>query len=256
MRDKRIWFVIGCILVIGIAITSYTSSYIKEPVKEAAAAQEIEPQSVLKEGAAAKMTGGPEKEAEAAKAAAVPEKDAETAKIAVAPDEKAETADAVPETAETNAEIAAVAYESEAAAQSVQKEVQAADSASADAADAGENVYVQRLKNLDAQLQKMREEDANSNVYSIRTSADTELKLWESEMNTVYNGLLSELSKEDAVTLAREQQEWLKNRDGRASELSAKGNSATETISYTAALVSLTRDRAYALAEKYQETSP
>lgn len=246
MRDKRIWFVIGCILVIGIAITSYTSFYIKEPAETVAIAsvQDMAPQSALADGAVTKMAG-------------VPEKGAETAKMAGAPEREVETADAAPEMA------------AEAAAQSVSGEVQAAAADSADAADAGasagrsgisgvagENVYVQRLKNLDAQLQKMREEDANSNVYSIRTSADTELKLWESEMNTVYNGLLAQLSKEDAAALAKEQQEWLKNRDGRASELSAKGNSATETISYTAALVSLTRDRAYELAEKCQETAP
>lgn len=30
MKDRRIWVIIGCILVVGIAITSYTSSVVKK----------------------------------------------------------------------------------------------------------------------------------------------------------------------------------------------------------------------------------
>ncbi len=105
--------------------------------------------------------------------------------------------------------------------------------------------YRQRLEDLDNQIQKMREEDAAesaSNVYSIKTSAETELKLWEGEMGTIYNGLLELLSQEDAAALAAEQQEWLKNRDLKAAEGTVR-NSSVESLGYAATLVSLTRDR-------------
>lgn len=34
MKDRRIWVIIGCILVVGIAITSYTSSVVKKVPQE------------------------------------------------------------------------------------------------------------------------------------------------------------------------------------------------------------------------------
>lgn len=72
--------------------------------------------------------------------------------------------------------------------------------------------YRKRLEDLDTQILKMREEETDSNVYSIKTSAETELKLWEGELNSIYNALMEMLSQEDAAKLASEQQEWLKNR--------------------------------------------
>ena len=115
--------------------------------------------------------------------------------------------------------------------------------------------YRKRLEDLDTQILKMREEETDSNVYSIKTSAETELKLWEGELNSIYNALMEMLSQEDAAKLASEQQEWLKNRDARAAESSGRNSGSMEGISYAAALVSLTRDRAYELAGRYEEAN-
>ena len=118
--------------------------------------------------------------------------------------------------------------------------------------------YRQRLKDLDNQIQKMRKEDrtdSSSNVYSIKTSAQTELKLWEGELNSIYNALLEMLSREDAAALAAEQQEWLKKRDLKAAECTSKTDSSVEGLGYAATLVSLTRERAYELAGKYEEAN-
>ena len=103
--------------------------------------------------------------------------------------------------------------------------------------------YRKRLEDLDTQILKMREEETDSNVYSIKTSAETELKLWEGELNSIYNALMEMLSQEDAAKLASEQQEWLKNRDARAAESSGRNSGSMEGISYAATLASLTRDR-------------
>ena len=39
--------------------------------------------------------------------------------------------------------------------------------------------YTDRLRNLDSQIQKMQEQETDSNVYSAKTSAETQLKMWD-----------------------------------------------------------------------------
>ena len=113
-------------------------------------------------------------------------------------------------------------------------------------------IYRKRLNDPDAQIQKMREEEKDPNVYSIKTSAETEVKMWDSEMNTVYNALLAILPQEEAEALAKEQKEWLKTRESSAAEQSGKtGN--VGGITYSSSLVNLIRDRAYELADRYEE---
>lgn len=86
----------------------------------------------------------------------------------------------------------------------------------------------------------------------LKTSAETEVKMWDSEMNTVYNALLAILPQEEAEALAKEQKEWLKTRESSAAEQSGKtGN--VGGITYSSSLVNLTRDRAYELADRYEE---
>ena len=113
--------------------------------------------------------------------------------------------------------------------------------------------YRQRLEDLDAQIERIQKEEQESNVYSIITSAESELKMWESELNTIYTALLAALSQKDAAGLAQEQQEWMQNREAKAAESSGKGGSM-ESLGYAAALVSITRDRAYELVERYEDT--
>lgn len=113
--------------------------------------------------------------------------------------------------------------------------------------------YKKRLEDLSAQIKKLRSGDGSSNAYSVKTSAETELKMWESEMNTIYNALLDSMPEEDAALLAQEQQEWLKSREGTAVGNSGKGGTSVEGIEYMASLVSLTKDRAYELADRYEE---
>lgn len=114
--------------------------------------------------------------------------------------------------------------------------------------------YRQRLVDLDNQIQKLREEDKDSSAYSLKASAESELKLWEGEMNTVYNALLDKLNEEDAASLAAEQQEWMKSREARAVENNAKNNAGSlEGVGVTTSLTALTRDRAYELVERYEE---
>ena len=195
MKDRRIWVIIGCILVVGIAITSYTSSVVKRTSQE----QQVQ---VLSADTAKKAIGK-EKEIQA-----VPE-DQVQVQAADPPDEGLEPIlhDAEPE----------------------------------------QESYTDRLRNLDSQIQKMQEQETDSNVYSAKTSAETQLKMWDGELSTVYNALLEALPQEEAQSLANEERDWLKKRESDAADSSGKsGNS----LSYASSMVNQTRERAYELAKR------
>ena len=78
--------------------------------------------------------------------------------------------------------------------------------------------YTDRLRNLDSQIQKMQEQETDSNVYSAKTSAETQLKMWDGELSTVYNALLEALPQEEAQSLANEERDWLKKRESDAAD--------------------------------------
>ena len=311
MKEKRIWIVIGCILVIGTGVTHYTKYYVNS------------------QGAAmmAEITAGAEDTAAAPSFdTALGQQDTEAGgtdtgmaaagrAAPATPAERRMTGDAGPgntalgNTASGDAGLASAgpgsaapkgagsgdaAYAKAPAAKAAAEPFSSGQAAPAMADAAGETMasdtaggagegaaaseenmpispltgartreykaslivdYRKRLEDLDTQILKMREEETDSNVYSIKTSAETELKLWEGELNSIYNALMEMLSQEDAAKLASEQQEWLKNRDARAAESSGRNSGSMEGISYAAALVSLTRDRAYELAGRYEEAN-
>ncbi|WP_320936199.1 lysozyme inhibitor LprI family protein [Enterocloster lavalensis] len=323
MKNKRIWLVIVCILVVGVLVTRYTSSVVnrEEPSQEMAAG-----------GAEMRMTEVEAEAAPAAGAGAAPESTAGSPSPAV--QEKHSVPDAPATQVEESGQTGALADEASAeAAPAMVAETQAAGTAvgpgaraAADPAAAAatgsagagaaaatgaapgpgaaagassgtgastgtgngpgagpgaaastttsmpasplegvggraENTtlvpdtdYRQRLVDLDNQIQKLREEDKDSSAYSLKASAESELKLWEGEMNTVYNALLDKLNEEDAATLAAEQQEWMKSREARAVENNAKNNAGSlEGVGVTTSLTALTRDRAYELVDRYEE---
>lgn len=282
MKDKRIWIVIGCILVIGTSVTRYTQFYVVSQAtalettagmaQETAAAGEdgLSPDTEMQAKApdlgesmasAAGQGGGiqiPGAQAPRMYGAGTPGGVSDAPMAGMARAEAGEEA-AAPE-AEAAPSLEEKEYISEAGPS--QDEI-AEDEAPISPLTGGrireEKAYLpsdyrKRLEDLDTQIQKMREGEMDSNVYSIKTSAGTELKMWESELNTIYNALLEMLPQEDAAGLAAEQQEWLKSRDARAVE-SGKGGGSMEGIGYTSTLVSLTRDRAYELAGRYEEAN-
>ena len=321
MKNKRIWLVIVCILVVGVLVTRYTSSVVnrEEPSQEMAAGgaemrmAEVEAEAAPAEGPAAGAGAAPETTA-GSPSPAVQEKrsvpDAPATQVeesgqtgALMDEASAEAAPAM--VAETQAAGTAVGPGARAAADPAAAAATGSAGAGAAAATGAapgpgaaagastgtgngpgagpgaaastttsmpasplegvggraENTtlvpdtdYRQRLVDLDNQIQKLREEDKDSSAYSLKASAESELKLWEGEMNTVYNALLDKLNEEDAATLAAEQQEWMKSREARAVENNAKNNAGSmEGVGVTTSLTALTRDRAYELVDRYEE---
>lgn len=312
MRDKRIWIVIACILVIGSGLTKYTHSFVSRsggsaggeaavPMAAAgeypaALADSSPAASALEQEAAAQAGGGQgpglqsrmapgpgeasdqaaageagtlasvqesaapgQETAAAADGEAVPEAAAFGAAPATASPKTAggDSASESPDDAGTEGTAADIAAD----AASAPEETTAADepisplvgARPAERSSGSGTDYRQRLEDLDAQIERIQKEEQESNVYSIITSAESELKMWESELNTIYTALLAALSQEDAAGLAQEQQEWMQNREAKAAESSGKGGSM-ESLGYAAALVSITRDRAYELVERYEDT--
>lgn len=312
MRDKRIWIVIACILVIGSGLTKYTHSFVSRsggsaggeaavPMAAAgeypaALADSSPAASALEQEAAAqagggqgpglqsRMAPGPGEASDQAAAgeagtlASVQESAAPGQETAAAADEEAvpeaaafgaapataspktaggDSASESPDDAGTEGTAADIAAD----AASAPEETTAADepisplvgARPAERSSGSGPDYRQRLEDLDAQIERIQKEEQESNVYSIITSAESELKMWESELNTIYTALLAALSQEDAAGLAQEQQEWMQNREAKAAESSGKGGSM-ESLGYAAALVSITRDRAYELVERYEDT--
>ena len=312
MRDKRIWIVIACILVIGSGLTKYTHSFVSrsggsaggEAAVSMAAAGEYPAAladsspaaSALEQEAAAQAGGGQgpglqsrmapgpgeasdqaaageagtlasvqesaapgQETAAAADGEAVPEAAAFGAAPATASPKTAggDSASESPDDAGTEGTAADIAAD----AASAPEETTAADepisplvgARPAERSSGSGTDYRQRLEDLDAQIERIQKEEQESNVYSIITSAESELKMWESELNTIYTALLAALSQKDAAGLAQEQQEWMQNREAKAAESSGKGGSM-ESLGYAAALVSITRDRAYELVERYEDT--
>lgn len=163
MKDRRIWVIIGCILVVGIAITSYTSSVVKkvpqeqkiqvlsETTAETAVDSDSAPLQAVPREAQAKMKAGDPEQTEAAGAGIRSEKETE-----------ARTAE---ETEESNSS-------------EDQVQVQAADPPDEGLepvlhdAEPEQESYTDRLRNLDSQIQKMQEQETDSNVYSAKTSAE------------------------------------------------------------------------------------
>ena len=312
MRDKRIWIVIACILVIGSGLTKYTHSFVSrsggsaggEAAVSMAAAGEYPAAladsspaaSALEQEAAAQAGGGQgpglqsrmapgpgeasdqaaargagtpafvqgsgaprQRGPAAAGGGGVPEAAAFGAAPATASPKPAggDSASETPDGAGTEGTAADIAAD----AASAPEETTAADepisplvgARPAERSSGSGTDYRQRLEDLDAQIERIQKEEQESNVYSIITSAESELKMWESELNTIYTALLAALSQEDAAGLAQEQQEWMQNREAKAAESSGKGGSM-ESLGYAAALVSITRDRAYELVERYEDT--
>lgn len=122
--------------------------------------------------------------------------------------------------------------------------------------DESKNNYRTRLEELDVQIQKMRSTETESTTYSMKTAAENELKLWDSELNNIYNDLITCLDEEQTTKLVTEEREWMKARDAKAVEAAKKSAGGTlEGLEYTASLAASTRERAYELASVYEQVA-
>lgn len=95
---------------------------------------------------------------------------------------------------------------------------------------------------------------ANINSGSLSQSAVSgELKLWDNELNVIYDEILKRLDEKQAGELVEEERQWMKERDRLAAEAAkAFSGDAKESVEYTASLAESTRSRAYELVDAYE----
>lgn len=115
--------------------------------------------------------------------------------------------------------------------------------------------YEQRLPELDVQIEAIRtSETDNPTINSVKTTAQTELRIWEREMDGIYRIICESLDDEAAEDLKKEQQEWIKQRNSKAEAAAKKNSGGTlESVDYIASAAASTRERAYELLKLYKE---
>lgn len=269
-KGRGIWIVIGSILVIGVLMTLATTSFINSketapsPVgvpnyssSELTSNQENgayynkdkskEQSSYPEEGASLKRS---------AKAAATGE--ASQRMMAAAEPEQEEKIEMIQDSSEADSAPApslkkAEAAEPETVLSPISPDMKAKVSVESNTED-GAVTYQKHLKSLDEQIKKIRDESGNSNTYSMKALADKELKLWDTEQNTIYDAIAQSLSEEERKTLEQSQQTWIKSRDAKAEEAAKKfSGGSLEGLEYTASLAESTRTRAYDLVKEYSQ---
>ena len=246
-RNYGIWCTILAILVIGIGTTSYTNRLVKSQATGAsettASATEAVALSLAESGTEADTSEEKtEPETAAMRSAQIPMEDSAPKEAGVE-----ETVLSPLETAPAAARIesgAAAAVPSPYPAQGIPESTEIG----------GYEQYEARLAELDAQIKRMREEETDSNPNSIKTTAETELKLWDAELNLLYNEIMDELDEDSASELIKQEREWMRERDALAVAAAKKsGGTALEGLEYTASLADTTRKRVYDLAASYKD---
>ena len=231
MKNKGVMISLAVILTVGIMITKGTHSFVKRSLAEATSMDsavsqeqiyEMERLDAVEEGTLAEPAPGYGK-AFGGQAASTPE--------SISPLDPAPMAEDAADDTGTDSGERGMLLDEEA------------------------SPYKKRLLDLDAQIQKNRDSQTISNGNnSAKSEASNELKLWDSELNGIYNDILDRLDREGSEKLVEAQRTWLKERDNLAME--AARNSAggsRESVDYTASLTESTRQRAYELVELYAD---
>ncbi len=121
--------------------------------------------------------------------------------------------------------------------------------------EANSSYYRNRLAELENRIQKNREaQAASNNSNSAKTLADSELKLWDNELNLIYNAIKDDLDDGEAADLVEEERAWIRERDRKAVDAAkASAGGSLESVEYTASLADSTRERAYELLDRYED---
>lgn len=255
MKNKGIWLVMAGIIAVGIFITICTALLVNntktqgfgvlEPAVESAVAGATKAASLASDYVEAPKTA-------AARSYAAGVEDTREA----AGNEAEDTNEQEPETALIKMEEKEIRSPLETASAGSGDVKGRADEYGILKEDAGRSKYRTRLEELDAQIKKSREEGREPTTYAMKSTAYNELKLWDSELNLIYNDILKLLSKSDAADLVAEERQWMKDRDSMAVEAAKKFAGGTlEGVEYMASLANTTRERAYQLAEVYEQVS-
>lgn len=250
MKNKGIWFVMAGIIAAGILITMMNTVFIKNQAQvgfTAVASQVDVPDSG--DGFAPGSDSPAEDEAKGD----VPQDDGQDETESVSPDSVVITP------LETAAQGPGAETEEGVQSFSAEHGISKASGRMAPPptgieADSERNNYRARLDELNQQILRIREEETDSTTYSLKTAAENELKLWDGELNNIYNDILDRLDEDEKAELVSQERDWMKARDLKAVEAAKKSfGGSQEGVEYTASLAQSTKKRAYELADYYDQ---
>lgn len=120
--------------------------------------------------------------------------------------------------------------------------------------DSVNNSALTRLLELDNQIARNRAKETDWTASAKKNSAESEWKLWETEIQRMLGILKEHLDDQQQEALMQQQRDWMRSREEQAVDASKKQRGTSmEEIHYSRSLTELTRARAYELAEIYGE---
>ena len=112
--------------------------------------------------------------------------------------------------------------------------------------------FQKKLEEVERIVEEMRDSEASSNTDSMKRIADYEYRLWDAELNRIYQAIMDLISEKEAEPLREEERQWIRERDQLAKQTAGKFKGGTmESLEYTASLAAATKERAYELLETY-----
>lgn len=117
--------------------------------------------------------------------------------------------------------------------------------------------YGKKLAEVDSLVEGMKENNVSASTDSLKNIADYEYRLWDTELNSIYQAVMSGMDEEEAEKLRAEEREWIRKRDSDAKKAASKYKGGTmENLEYVFSLAGSTRSRAYEILEQYGEYLP
>lgn len=117
--------------------------------------------------------------------------------------------------------------------------------------------YRKRLDEVGSAVDSMRASEVSATTDSMKRVADYEYRLWDSELNRIYQALLECMDESDIEAMKTEERAWIRSRDATARQAAERYAGGTmEGLEYTASLAATTKARAYELLELYGRHLP
>ncbi|WP_245799224.1 lysozyme inhibitor LprI family protein [Virgibacillus siamensis] len=114
--------------------------------------------------------------------------------------------------------------------------------------------YLKKLKDIEKEMEDLRKNSEATTTLDMKEEEVYIYKIWDVELNEIYDALKEYLDKEQMDKLRVEQRNWIKHRDEAAKKASQKYKGGSmESLEYVAAQTTLTRERCYGLVAKYMK---
>lgn len=114
--------------------------------------------------------------------------------------------------------------------------------------------YLKKLNELDKEMEELRQNSEATTTRDMEEEAAYIFKIWDTELNDIYDVLKEQLKKEQMDKLREEQRNWITYRDETAKKAAMKYEGGSmELLEYVSVQATLTKDRCHTLVENYMK---